>query len=111
MPARESPPPTGHQRPESRIALSGHVRAFALQNRLVLRGEWAAAVLLGLTALLVVAFRLILQGRLPEQIGRDGVGWGPEAIEQLKGDVVTAKESVASLQLQIDALEAIVRAN
>jgi|SRR5665213_142428 len=82
--------------------------SYALQSRLIFQGERSAVVLLGLTILMVLLFRLVFQGRLPDRISRDGVEWGPEAIEQFKEDVETVKTTADSLQKQIDALKKVV---
>ncbi len=54
----------------------GHIcPSYALGDPWILRGERAAAALLGMTFLVVVFCRLAWQGRLPDKIGREGAEW------------------------------------
>ena len=59
---------------------------FALQDALILRGERGAAALLGMTFLIVVFCRLVIQGRLPDSITKDGPVWAARSAARATED-------------------------
>lgn len=60
---------------------NGACPAYALQSPWVLRTERGLFAVLVLLVLLTIVIRLIGEGELPDQIGREGLGWKRAAKE------------------------------
>jgi len=88
-------------------SVKGHIcPSYALGDPWILRGERAAAALLGMTFLVVVFCRLAWQGRLPDKIGRDGAEWTATR----SGRALARLEKIVSKQGEaIDRLTEFVR--
>jgi hypothetical protein len=81
---------------------------YALQNPLIMRGERSAAILAGLVILLVIFCRLVLQGRLPDRIGREGFDWLPKAITFSKDEIARLGKVSAQQAEQFETIRSVV---
>lgn len=71
---------------------------YALANPWILRGERGLAIIVGSVAIVSVLWRMLYDGKLPEQIGREGLSW--------KRTAKTVNENVADVLATVKSLDA-----
>jgi hypothetical protein len=77
--------------------------AYALANPWILRGERGSVLAVGAVFILAIVWRMLWHGRLPDQIGRDGVSW-KEEVTEVNQKVISLTKSVSDLEDEVEKL-------
>jgi hypothetical protein len=77
---------------------------YALRSPWILHGEHAGIAIVGVLAVLLLFCRVIVEGRLPDTMGRDGVGWTPERAHETVGAIDDLRSAVATLNSERDQM-------
>jgi hypothetical protein len=78
--------------------------AYALANPWILRGERGSVLAVGAVFILAIVWRMFWHGRLPDQIGRDGVSW-KEEVTEVNQKVISLTKSVSDLEDEVEKLK------
>lgn len=78
--------------------------SYALANPWILRGERGTVLAVGAVFILSIVWRMLWHGRLPDQIGRDGVSW-KEEVSEVNQRLVTLGKNVSDLEIEVHKLK------